>query len=153
MRLRRVGARALDRRITNGARILVRIASAASRLATCADAGVLSVRLSSEWSALPRYACVPNGTSRPSHWQIPSRDCQLEIADDACVETTQPAVEVAELRPEKDTANETQQRIAQPTMERAGMAPLSMPPLNLFPITRSYPSRSFATKPSSREKS
>src|SRR5262249_12226343 len=59
-----------------------RIASAASRLATCADAGVLSVHLSSEWSALPRYAWVPNGTSRPSHWQIPSRAAKLEIADE-----------------------------------------------------------------------
>jgi hypothetical protein len=43
---------------------------------------------------------------------------KLEIADGACVETTQSAVEIAELRPEKDTTYETQERIAQPTMER-----------------------------------
>jgi hypothetical protein len=46
-----------------------------------------------------------------------------EIADGACVETTQPAGEIAELRPEKDTAYETQERIADPAMERGHGSP------------------------------
>jgi hypothetical protein len=114
MRLRRVGARALDRRITNRARILVRIASAASRL-TCADADVLSVRLSSEWSALPACQTAPHDHLAGKFHPVTAK---LEITDGACVETTQSAVEIAELRPEKDTTYETQERIAQPTMER-----------------------------------
>ena len=49
---------------------------------------------------------------------------KLEIADGACVETTQPAVEIAELRPEKDATYETQERIADPAMERGHGSPL-----------------------------